>query len=762
MRTLVGGVIVLSLLRAPAAAGAATPVGSLGDPSVPPYPIWPIPQEARYADDRLLLLDAVIVAPPGDARAQYPARLLAELLEDQFGVALPVVTGEAPAGKTAIVVGEAATPLLASALVAAPAGLSVPVEAEGYLLQVGDGRAVIAGRDYRGTLYGVSSFAQLVHRWGKQSLAVRKATVRDWPLLPVRWVHLYLPGRDQLALAERYFRDFLLRYKFNGIVLETGGGMRLDSHPEIGTGWRRTVAELYAHGETIDKLGEGIPLGTANRFAASLHVGVGGGGYIEKDDVRRLAAAAERYGLEIVPEIQSLSHAYYLAVPHREIAEDPDMTWPDSYCPSNPESYRILFDVMDEYIDVLKPRRVHIGHDEWRAGAFCPRCRGKDTGELYADDVLKIQKHLAGKGIETWMWGDHFVDSHNRFGKRWSEGGVVRYERPDTRSARDRLAAAGAALHVLNWSGEDGDATFKALGWPFVVGNFAGTEEKDWPGRVRRGGTLGGEVSSWGALEEFLLGKLQVPEAAFSIDLLWSAHPPAREAALEQVAALMPEVRRLLSSRPAPSLVADPMRFEVLDITSAFNHGPKGDGWDLGGLKPGRGYSYGLPYAIADPARGPSLVVVGRRPGTDPTRVVLPVAGRWASLLFLQSATGEGRPDIHAGDQTHFPHESSELLGYYEIRFADELTLTHEIRYDETVGPWNAGLGRTYYATRPVVSGRLPDGRSAVAWASEWTNPRPDVPIVSVTLVGSPGPSDARPILLGVTAVEKPRVEDYR
>jgi hypothetical protein len=36
------------------------------------------------------------------------------------------------------------------------------------------------------------------------------------------------------------------------------------------------------------------------------------------------------------------------------------------------------------------------------------------------------------------------------------------------------------------------------------------------------------------------------------------------------------------------------------------------------------------------------------------------------------------------------------------------------------------------------------------------------VPIVSVTLVGSPGPSDARPILLGVTAVEKPRVEDYR
>lgn len=740
---------------------AAAPEMPVGDPSAPPFPIWPIPQEARYSGDRLLLGDAVIVVPKGDARTQYPGRLLAELVADQYGVAIPLVVEPAPAGRTAIVVGEVASPLVAAASAAAAKG-SVPEKAEGYLIDVGDRGAVVAGRDYRGALYGVSSFIQLVHRWGKQSVAVRTATIRDWPFLAIRWVHVYLPARDQLAFAERYLRDFLLRYKFNGLVLEVGGAMRFDSHPEISTGWRRTVSEWYAHGETMDKLGEGIPLGTANRFAASLHVGVGGGSYLEKEDVRRLAAAADRYGLEIVPEIQSLTHTYYIAAPHPEVAEDPDMAWPDSYCPSNPESYRILFDVMDEILEVLKPRRVHIGHDEWRAGAFCPRCRGKDPGELYAQDVVKIQQHLAAKGIEVWLWGDHFVDGHNRFAKSWSEGGVVRYERPDTRTARDRLVAAGTALHVLNWSGEEGDATFKSLGWPFIIGNFAGSEEKDWAGRVRRSGTLGGEVSSWGAFEEFLLGKLQIPEAAFSINLLWSSHWPRKEAALEQAGVLMPEVRRLMPPRPAPSLVADPMRFEVLDIAAAFNHAPRGDGWDLSALKPGRGYSHGLPYAIGDPARGAAVVTVARRPGPDPVRVALPVTGRWASLVFLQAATGEGRPSIHAGDQTHFPHEASELLGTYEIRFADELVMAHEIRFDETAGPWNAGVGRTYYLTRPVVAGKLPDGRDAVVWASEWTNPRPDVPIVSVTLVGSPGPSEARPILLGVTAVEKPRVEDYR
>jgi hypothetical protein len=273
---------------------------------------------------------------------------------------------------------------------------------------------------------------------------------------------------------------------------------------------------------------------------------------------------------------------------------------------------------------------------------------------------------------------------------------------------------------------------------------------------------LGGEVSSWGALEEFLLGKLQVPEAVFSANLLWSAHDPGKPAALRQVGLLMSDVRRRLNPRSAPSLTADPMRFEVLDLRAAFNHGPKGDGWDLSGLVAGRIVSHGLPYAIADPARGPSAVIVARRPGGDPTRVALPVSGRWASLLFLQAASGEGRPSIHAGDQTHFPRESSELLGHYEIRFADELVATHEIRFDETLARWDAGVRKTLYLTRPVVAGRLPDGRDAVLWASEWTNPRPDVPLASVTLVGSPGPSEARPILFGITGVEKPRVEDYR
>ena len=206
------------------------------------------------------------------------------------------------------------------------------------------------------------------------------------------------------------------------------------------------------------------------------------------------------------------------------------------------------------------------------------------------------------------------------------------------------------------------------------------------------------------------------------------------------------------------------MRFDVLDLRSAFNHANKGQGWDLSGIKSGKGYYNDLPYEIADPQKngGRSCVLVARSKSEDPTEVPLPVRGLWASLLFLQSATAQGRETIHAGDQTQFPHESSELLGFYEIRFADGLVQTHEIRYDETLGKWDTSFDASYYLTRATAAGKLPDGRTAVIWASEWKNPRPDVPIVSVKMVGSPGPSTAQPILFGITAVEKPRVEDYR
>ena len=277
-------------------------------PAPPPYPIWPIPREAASEKDRLILIDAVIVVPEGDARAQYPGRLLSELIQDEFLVPIPVVVGKAPAGQDA----DLRRPGDAQArLGRAPEDvIAREPRPRGLLPQYRRSAAPsspAATTAARST--ASSSFIQLVHRWGNNSVAVRKATVKDWPFLPVRWVHVYIPGKENLPFARRYMRDFLLRYKFNGMIMEVGGGMRFDSHPEINTGWERTVKEWYAHGETMPKIGEGIPLGPANRFAASCHFGVARRLLHREGRPARLRRkSADTYGLEIVPEVQSLSH----------------------------------------------------------------------------------------------------------------------------------------------------------------------------------------------------------------------------------------------------------------------------------------------------------------------------------------------------------------------------------------------------------------------------------------------------------------------
>ena len=57
-----------------------------------------------------------------------------------------------------------------------------------------------------------------------------------------------------------------------------------------------------------------------------------------------------------------------------------------------------------------------------------------------------------------------------------------------------------------------------------------------------------------------------------------------------------------------------------------------------------------------------------------------------------------------------------------------------------------------------------------MVWGLEWINPRPEIAIAQVNMFGIRGrtrPGRAYiegvfPILLGVTAIQRPRLEDYR
>ncbi len=131
-------------------------------------------------------------------------------------------------------------------------------------------------------------------------------TVEDRPFMPFRGVHLYLPGVDQLNFTKRLIKYILSPSGYNHIILEIGAAMRLESHPELN--------EAYVNAVQKSRSGQ---------WPALPHQEVGGGGILEKDQVRDLVAYARRFGIEVIPDIQSLSHVPYQTLAHPEIAEIP-------------------------------------------------------------------------------------------------------------------------------------------------------------------------------------------------------------------------------------------------------------------------------------------------------------------------------------------------------------------------------------------------------------------------------------------------------
>ncbi len=117
--------------------------------------------------------------------------------------------------------------------------------------------------------------------------------------------------------------------------------------------------------------------------------------------------------LAVVPEVKLLSH--------QEIFfgnVSPSLMYNDlTYDPRNDEVYAKVFPVLDEIVELIHPKAIHIGHDEisgWqfknkigRVGLVQLR---KDEqampADLFLKDVRRVHAHLKKRNIQTWIWGD--------------------------------------------------------------------------------------------------------------------------------------------------------------------------------------------------------------------------------------------------------------------------------------------------------------------------------------------------------------------
>ena len=378
------------------------------------------------------------------------------------------------------------------------------VDANGYALCVNKDGIVIKASDKRGFIQGVETLIKLLDN--KQ---VPCCDIKDEPFCKFRGVHLFLPAEDQMDFTKRLIKHLLSPMGYNFIILQFSAGMVLDNHPEINESFL-TAIEKSSKGEWPE-----FP-----------HNALGGGKLVSKQSVRDLVEYSRAYGIDIVPEIQSLGHVQYLTLSHPEIAEIPEKDdkekidtraedkmpedfYKHSYCPSNPESYKLLFEVADEIIDVVKPEYVHMGHDEVYQLGVCPICKKRNPADILADDINKIYDYLKSKNLKMMIWADMLQP-------------VTKYKAFD---AIHKIPKDILLLDFIWYFHVDKDIEENLVKYDFdvLIGNLYSSYFPRYEKRIRTKGVHGGQVSAWVKTAEYELGREgKLYDFLYTSQMLWS------------------------------------------------------------------------------------------------------------------------------------------------------------------------------------------------------------------------------------------------
>ena len=209
-------------------------------------------------------------------------------------------------------------------------------------------------------------------------------------ILPVRGLSIAAPNSDGLERFIRFVDEELSAMKVNTIIFRVDYRYQYKSHPEL--------VEENA---------------------------------LSEEDIKQIVAISKKHNIQLVPQINLLGHQSWhssvskLLELYPQFDETPHISlpkeykWPNddglyckSYCPLHPEVHTIVFELVDELLEVFETDNFHAGMDEvfYIGDDRCPRCSGKDKAELFAGEVTKIRNHLADNGKKLWIWGDRLID----------------------------------------------------------------------------------------------------------------------------------------------------------------------------------------------------------------------------------------------------------------------------------------------------------------------------------------------------------------
>ncbi len=401
------------------------------------------------------------------------------------------------------------------------------LDEEEFWIKVG-GDTVILGRDKGALLQGFSALMAL-----SEEGELFGGTLRDKPAYPIRGYRGFLPGKkDSERQAFLDMVDLLAYYRYNTLFLEVGGAMEYKRHPEIGEKWLEFCRETHRYsGRTKE-----IQFETYPWDKNSIHTDNGEGDVLTQNEVRALIAYCRDRGIDVIPEVPTLSHTDYLVMAHPEMAERENDAYPDTYCPYAPGVYELVFDVIDEILEVFECKQMHIGHDEAYSVGVCPRCRNRVPSDIYAEDIAKIRDYLAGKGVGCLMWAEKLlpaVYNGSPIGgnERWKTlpDGTEICLSPKLYDAAEKLPRDIVMFHWY-WQFDPAyDEVYEKNGYRYLFGNASLASLEECDRRLPR--TLGAVASNWGSyLPEYMQRNLQTFDLTFNARAMLSKDFDATDA----------------------------------------------------------------------------------------------------------------------------------------------------------------------------------------------------------------------------------------
>ena len=123
-----------------------------------------------------------------------------------------------------------------------------------------------------------------------------------------------------------------------------------------------------------------------------------------KEEIGAFTALCREMGIRVIPLVQCLAHMHYVL---RRPAFAGIGETNDALCPSDPRSFE-LFREMAAQVLALHPdcEYIHIGGDEARLAASCPRCGDTPKFELLRDHYAKCVAYIRSTGRRPILWCD--------------------------------------------------------------------------------------------------------------------------------------------------------------------------------------------------------------------------------------------------------------------------------------------------------------------------------------------------------------------